>query len=106
MHRQLWLAVPIDDIVVCSCIDECWCYKPNPGMLFESAKKWDIQLASSYIVGDTWRDVGAGRAAGCTTILIDSWKYDEQYKVVPDHTAANLPDAAVLITRLAAALQQ
>lgn len=100
MHARLQRNVPVDDIVVCSCIDECWCYKPNPGMLCESAEKWDIDLVSSFIVGDTWRDVGAGRAAGCTSILIDSWKYDEQYKLDPDHRAPDLTQAAEIIIRL------
>lgn len=100
MHARLRNEMPVDDIVVCSCIDECWCYKPNPGMLCESAEKWDIDLASSFIVGDTWRDVGAGRAAGCRTVLIDSWKYDEQYRLDPDHTATDLAHAVQLIIGL------
>lgn len=102
MHRRLRAEVPVDDIVVCSCVDECWCYKPNPGMLCESAQTWDIGLNSSYIVGDTWRDVGAGKAAGCTTILVDGWGYKDQYRITPDHTAQNLPGAVDLIKRLSA----
>src|SRR5439155_18764726 len=35
------------------------------------AKERDIHLASSYMVGDRWRDIGAGKAAGCFTIFID-----------------------------------
>ena len=102
MHRRIRTDIPVDDVVVCSCIDECWCYKPNPGMLSESAETWDIDLGSSFIVGDTWRDVGAGKAAGCTTILVDSWAYDDQYKITPDHSVTDLPAAVELIKRLTA----
>ena len=100
MHDRLRRSVPVDDIVVCSCIDECWCYKPNPGMLSESAEKWDIQLKSSFIVGDTWRDVGAGKAAACRTVLIDRWNYDDQYKIEPDYKAEDLSAAVDLILTL------
>ncbi|MBO6784092.1 MAG: HAD-IIIA family hydrolase [Alphaproteobacteria bacterium] len=100
MHRRLRAAVAVDDLLVCSCIDECWCYKPNPGMLSESAETWDIDLGSSFIVGDTWRDVGAGQAAGCRTILIDGWEYEDQYKLAPDFTAPDLPAAVDLIRQL------
>lgn len=100
MHAILQRTVPVDDIVVCSCIDECWCYKPNPGMLSESAEKWDIRLQSSFIVGDTWRDVGAGKAAGCRTILIDRWRYDDQYRIEPDYKAEDLDAAVELVLQL------
>jgi len=64
--------LPLDDIFVClhGRNDNCECKKPKPGMLLQAAKKWDIDLASSYIVGDGKGDMEAGRAAGCATILI------------------------------------
>jgi len=78
MHRELFRRVPIDDIRVCyhSGATPCECRKPQPGMLLSAAREWKIDLASSFMVGDRWRDIEAGRAAGCHTVLID-YGYDE-----------------------------
>lgn len=96
MHDRLRAAVALDDMFVCTCVDECPCYKPNPGMLLEAAEKWGIDLAASYMVGDRWRDVGAGRNAGCFTILVDRG-YAELLRDEPDRTVASLDEAADLI---------
>lgn len=96
MHERLRAAMPLDAIYVCTCIDECACYKPNPGMLLEAAKEFGIDLAASYMVGDRWRDIGAGVRAGCRTIFIDRG-YDEALRDAPDHRARDLGEAATLI---------
>ncbi|MEE8425085.1 MAG: HAD family hydrolase [Elusimicrobiota bacterium] len=49
---------------------DCECRKPKPGMLAKAATEHNIDLGSSFIVGDSTRDIGAGRAAGCRTILL------------------------------------
>jgi D-glycero-D-manno-heptose 1,7-bisphosphate phosphatase len=49
---------------------DCDCRKPKPGMILRAAKKYNIDLAASYMVGDDTRDVEAGRAAGCTPVLL------------------------------------
>lgn len=49
---------------------DCECRKPKPGMLLSAAKEHGIDLKSSFIVGDSTRDIAAGRAAGCRTILL------------------------------------
>jgi D-glycero-D-manno-heptose 1,7-bisphosphate phosphatase len=49
----------------------CACRKPAPGMLLTAARAHDCDLAASWMVGDTDADVGAGRAAGCRTLLIE-----------------------------------
>jgi D-glycero-D-manno-heptose 1,7-bisphosphate phosphatase len=46
--------------------------KPKPGMLFTAAKEMNIDLSSSWMVGNDYRDVAAGRSAGCRTVLIKS----------------------------------
>ena len=48
----------------------CDCRKPKPGMLLRAAKEYNIDLSQSYMVGDSYRDVEAGLAAGCTPIYI------------------------------------
>ncbi|MFC1453055.1 D-glycero-alpha-D-manno-heptose-1,7-bisphosphate 7-phosphatase [Verrucomicrobiota bacterium] len=49
---------------------ECECRKPKPGMLLEAAARHGIDLAASWLVGDHERDVEAGLAAGCRTVLV------------------------------------
>ena len=50
----------------------CACRKPEPGMLLQAAAEHTIDLARSWLVGDTSGDIGAGHAAGCRTILVRS----------------------------------
>ncbi len=49
----------------------CACRKPAAGMLYELAAELDLDLQASWMVGDTDADVGAGRAAGCRTLLVE-----------------------------------
>lgn len=44
---------------------DCNCRKPKPGLLFQAASDWNIDLSASYMIGDSERDVAAGNAAGC-----------------------------------------
>ena len=73
MHALLRKVLPVDDIFVCPHdeADHCSCRKPRPGMLLEAARKWEIDLKKSFAIGDRWKDMEAGRAAGCRTILLD-----------------------------------
>jgi D-glycero-D-manno-heptose 1,7-bisphosphate phosphatase len=59
-----------EDGVVASLSEMCFCRKPAPGMLLDAAGSLGLDLASSWMVGDTDADVEAGRAAGCRTLLI------------------------------------
>ena len=72
--------------------------KAQPGLLVESAASLGLALETSYMVGDRWRDVEAGRAAGCKTILIDRG-YSERGDCTPDHRASDLAEAAEWILR-------
>ena len=98
MHDYLRERVPLDAIKVCWCVEGpgCDCYKPKAGMLLEAAAELDIDLPRSFMVGDRWRDVGAGRNAGCFTIFIDRG-YDEALRDKPDAVCADLGEAASVI---------
>lgn len=50
---------------------ECSCRKPQPGLLLKAAKKYNIDLENSFMIGDTMRDIGAGNNAGCRSYLLD-----------------------------------
>jgi D-glycero-D-manno-heptose 1,7-bisphosphate phosphatase len=99
MHRQLRDAGLCDDILACfhTQADHCDCRKPRPGMLLEAARIWQIDLTASYMVGDRWRDVDAGNAAGCTSIFIDHG-YTEPQPIHTERRAESLADALRWIT--------
>ena len=98
MHAKLAHELALDAIYVCYHVaeDRCGCRKPEPGMLLEAARDWGVDLAGSWMVGDRWRDVGAGRAAGTRTIWIDCG-YDEPRAESPDWVVRSLPEAVEII---------
>lgn len=78
--------------------------KPQPGMLLKAAEEMDIDLRSSWMVGDSARDVEAGQRAGCRTIRLRSGALPVpgdvvQEDVQADFTARNLVEAARIILR-------
>lgn len=94
MHASLASALPIDEFRVCDHddSDDCVCRKPKPGMLEAAAREADLSLPDSFMVGDRWRDVEAGRRAGCRTVFIDR-HYAEARPDRPDVTVGSLPEA-------------
>lgn len=88
-------ALPLDRFEVCyhDDGDGCACRKPAPGMLIEAARAEGVELGASFMVGDRWRDVEAGRRAGCTTLFID-YGYDEVERTPPDERFRSLAEAA------------
>jgi D-glycero-D-manno-heptose 1,7-bisphosphate phosphatase len=73
--------------------DHCDCRKPKAGLLLKAAIELDIELTASYMVGDRWRDIGAGQAAGCGTYFIN-YNYDEPDPISPFITVTSLLGAA------------
>ena len=73
MSETIRQSLPIDDILVCphDNSDRCACRKPHSGMLISLATRWQIDLCRSFMVGDSWKDMAAGKGAGCQTILIE-----------------------------------
>jgi D-glycero-D-manno-heptose 1,7-bisphosphate phosphatase len=98
MHRRLLETLPLDRIEVCYHIDRdnCPCRKPKPGMLLAAAAKLSIRTDLSYMVGDTWRDVGAGKAARCKAILL-KYDYNENLEIQPDLEVFSLLEASEAI---------
>ncbi len=70
--------------------------KPAPGMLLDAAAALGLDLARSWMIGDRWRDIDCGHAAGCLTIFIDHG-YDESIRRKPDFTVTSFADAAGII---------
>jgi len=98
IHAALQAALPLDAIYACfhDDADACHCRKPKPGLLVDAARDRGLDLATSFMVGDRWRDTDAGVAAGCRAIFIDRG-YNERK---PERFAVNvpgLPEAAAWI---------
>lgn len=98
MHDVIRSRLAVDDIRTCFHNDAagCDCRKPKPGLILAAAVEHDIDLTQSYVVGDRWRDVAAGRAAGCATIFID-YGYRQDGPNFPDKVAKSLPEATAFI---------
>lgn len=94
--------LPLDDIFLCMSGDtNSPCYKPNPGMLLDGAKKYAIDIKKSYMIGDRWRDVGAGQRAGCKKTIWINRHYNEPDPNPPaDFTANSLTEAVDWILKL------
>lgn len=100
MNNKVATTLGLDDLFMCphDNADACGCRKPAPGMLFAAMKKWGIDSARSWMVGDRWSDVAAGRAAGCRTILVGSPDGAQAEKGKPDYVAGDVLAAARIIT--------
>ncbi len=70
--------------------------KPAPGMLFDAADALGISLPASFMVGDRWRDIDCGHAAGCATVFIDR-DYQETLRQPPDFTVGSFTEAVEVI---------
>jgi D-glycero-D-manno-heptose 1,7-bisphosphate phosphatase len=96
INAALRSTLPLDDFFVCyhDSVDDCDCRKPLPGLLLQAAAKHSIDLSSSFMIGDRWRDIEAGSSAGCRTILID-YGYSEQNPRHPPNAQVSSLRAAV-----------
>lgn len=85
----------------------CECRKPEPGLLLKAAREWNIDLTSSYMIGDGVTDIAAGRAAGATTLFVNARKcYNcealANQDAWPDYMVSDLSEAATLIRNIEA----
>jgi D-glycero-D-manno-heptose 1,7-bisphosphate phosphatase len=98
MNDWLKSVLPLDAVLTCTHddADQCQCRKPSPGLITQAARELRLECAASYMIGDRWRDIEAGRRAGCKTFFIDCG-YDEQAPPSYDFRVSSLPDAARII---------
>jgi D-glycero-D-manno-heptose 1,7-bisphosphate phosphatase len=104
INDRLAAALPIDELVVCYHDDDdaCECRKPKPGGILDAAARLDIDVRSSFMIGDRWRDIEAGQRAGCFTYFID-YGYAERQPVPPFSRVHSLAEAADdIVKRIAA----
>lgn len=77
--------------------DNCDCRKPKAGLFRKALRRRKINLKNTFFIGDGIRDIQAGHAAGCKTILVlcgkTSLKDKKKWKAKPDYIKKNLLDA-------------
>ena len=98
INLHLRQSLSIDEFRTCyhDSSDGCNCRKPLPGALLAAATAHGIDLPVSYMVGDRWRDIEAGKRAGCKTIFID-YGYAEKQPKKFNHRVRSLTEAANII---------
>lgn len=92
IFKKIREELPLDDVFICY-KEGSPCYKPNPGLLLEAARKYKIDLLYSYMIGDRWRDIGAGQNAGCKTVWIDRGYQEQKPNPPANYTAHSLKEA-------------
>ena len=101
INATLLRALPLSEILVCyhDDSDDCFCRKPQPGLLLQASARYNLALSESFLIGDRWRDIEAGQRAGCKTVLLD-YGYNERKAEKPaDCIVSSLADAVTWIMR-------
>ena len=98
MHSRLTAELALDEIRICPHVDadNCACRKPKAGLLIDAAREHNINLNTSCMVGDRWRDIEAGQIVNCECYFIN-YKYDEKQPKKPYLTVQSLSEAADMI---------
>jgi D-glycero-D-manno-heptose 1,7-bisphosphate phosphatase len=86
---------------------DCDCRKPKPGLAEKAARDFNLDLNRCYAIGDRYRDIEAGHAAGARSVLVMTGYGREEYETrrrdrprQPDFVAENLLDAVQLVLRM------
>jgi D-glycero-D-manno-heptose 1,7-bisphosphate phosphatase len=95
IHEHMRRTLPVDEFRSCfhDDADRCGCRKPLPGLILEGARQHGVDPTRSFMIGDRWRDVDAGAAAGCRTIWIDAGYRERGPSAPPDAKVRSLTEA-------------
>lgn len=87
--------------------EKCACRKPQPGLVYQAAQDFNIDLNVSYFIGDKLSDIETGKRSGCKTVLVLTGrgrqtleKLKAIQQVYPDHVCETLQDAVMWIQSL------
>lgn len=100
IHQFLKNTLPLDDFYVCyhDDHDKCTCRKPLPGLINQAVDEHAIDVSQSFMIGDRWKDIEAGKRANCRTIFLDyTYKENHHRTIEASFTANNLLAAANFI---------
>jgi D-glycero-D-manno-heptose 1,7-bisphosphate phosphatase len=84
INTRIVKELPVTEIFTCyhDNKDDCTCRKPKPGLILQGAEKYSTDMTASWMVGDRWKDISAGWAAGLRTVFVD-YHYNEMYSGPP-----------------------
>jgi D-glycero-D-manno-heptose 1,7-bisphosphate phosphatase len=101
INAALGEALAIDEFVVCAHddADHCTCRKPKPGMVLGAAARHMVDLGQSFLIGDRWRDIDCGAAAGVRTVFIERGYRERAPAHAPNFVAESLGGATDWILR-------
>ena len=101
MNNFLKKEIEFDDIFVCyhDDKDNCNCRKPKPGLLLQASKKWNVDFKKSFMIGDRWREIDAGKNLGCKTIFLD-YNYKDIKPKNHDFVTDTLLNATYIIEKI------
>ena len=101
INNYLMQKLPLDTIYTCfhDDVDCCDCRKPKPGSLLKASRTYNLDLSKSFMIGDRWRDIEAGKKAGCKTIFIN-YDYTEKKPNNYDYKALSLYEASLIIENI------
>ena len=98
LNESIGTELNLDAIYMCphDNQDNCACRKPSPGLINRAALDLNIDVASSYLIGDRWRDISAGQAAGCKCLFLNHG-YSEERPEPPYDEINSISQATSLI---------
>ena len=98
INAYIGAAADIQHFYVCFHDDKdfCDCRKPAPGLIYRATRELGLRINESFMVGDRWRDIEAGQAAGCQAIFID-YSYQEKKPKMPYLKVKSLLQASQII---------
>jgi len=99
MHEELNQTMMIDKIYTCMHKQDanCSCRKPKSGMLMKAKNDLNIDMESSWMIGDRWSDVLAAKNAGVKSIFIDRGYKETQLKLIKCQIVKNLKEGIDII---------
>jgi D-glycero-D-manno-heptose 1,7-bisphosphate phosphatase len=97
-HARIQRELPVSGIYACFHDDaqDCECRKPKPGLIHQGGRQFNIDYARSFMIGDRWKDIEAGRAAGCRTVYVRHPR-DTADAHDPDYEIRALPELLAII---------
>jgi D-glycero-D-manno-heptose 1,7-bisphosphate phosphatase len=98
-HRIIMEKIGIRHFYSCFHLDSdgCNCRKPKIGLFLRAAQDLSLDLKSSFLVGDRWKDIQAGQEVGCKCFFVE-YNYAEKRPKPPFNTVFSLLEAAIMIT--------
>jgi D-glycero-D-manno-heptose 1,7-bisphosphate phosphatase len=103
IHRQMLEAIEqgggkVKSVLFCTHLPTagCACRKPKPGLLFQAAHTFKVDLATSWLIGDHSTDIQAAVAAGCKPLLVLTGRGQAAYKNLVLNQTQPFPDVTTL----------